>query len=59
MQLIWQDVELQVRGIVRRLSSAKTETVICQGTPLCVLGGGVAWAAIVASCARCAAVAAD
>ena len=29
-----RSVELQVRGIVRRLSTAKTEAVICQGTPL-------------------------
>ena len=36
-------VELQVSGTLRRLSSAKTEAVICQGTPLCVLGGGLAW----------------
>ena len=42
-----RSVELQVRGILRRLSSAKTEAVICQGTPLGVLGGGLAWAAVV------------
>ena len=41
-----RSVEL-VSGIVRRLSSAKTEAVICQGTPLGVLGGGLGWAVVV------------